>query len=265
MLQCLRRAVPRRKRRVAQMDDDEYTPTRDVDMRLVSQLPGQAVNRQHQDTNSVVRQGRSTSPLSQHPLTERRPVDTIKREKQGPNATVPRDSVSSSLSASGTADQNILPASQSNSAAPYASLDRTWAPAPHKRSNMLPEPNRELLSTTGDPTASPSTPDDQVTPHYHDAFPSDIQQQGLTKTEGVDRGESECHDGICANAKIPSSLRLGVGDDVEYTMHQRPAITHEEIFPHTHTIYQPSHTYSIHIHEHRTLFQPIVEKDKPSS
>ncbi|KAM0514110.1 hypothetical protein ACHAPE_007201 [Trichoderma viride] len=45
----------------------------------------------------------------------------------------------------------------------------------------------------------------------------------------------------------------------DHTIHPRPAAVHEEITPHVHTIYEPTRTLSFHLHEHRTLVQPIVD------
>lgn len=45
----------------------------------------------------------------------------------------------------------------------------------------------------------------------------------------------------------------------DHTIHPRPAVVHEEITPHVHTIYEPTRTRSFHLHEHRTLIQPIVD------
>ncbi|KAL7903118.1 hypothetical protein HDV63DRAFT_112804 [Trichoderma sp. SZMC 28014] len=45
----------------------------------------------------------------------------------------------------------------------------------------------------------------------------------------------------------------------DHTIHPRPAVVHEEIAPHVHTIYEPTRTRSFHLHEHRTLIQPIVD------
>jgi hypothetical protein len=38
----------------------------------------------------------------------------------------------------------------------------------------------------------------------------------------------------------------------------------EHIRPHIHTIYQPMRERSIHVHEHRTTFVPVVEKEESS-
>ncbi|KAL7920873.1 hypothetical protein ACQKWADRAFT_328104 [Trichoderma austrokoningii] len=46
---------------------------------------------------------------------------------------------------------------------------------------------------------------------------------------------------------------------VDHSIHPRPAVVHEEITPHVHTIYEPQRTLSFHLHEHRTLIQPIVD------
>lgn len=49
--------------------------------------------------------------------------------------------------------------------------------------------------------------------------------------------------------------------DWDYTIHTRPAIIQEEVKPHVHTIYQPRRTRSIHFHEHRYIYQPIIAPD----
>lgn len=47
--------------------------------------------------------------------------------------------------------------------------------------------------------------------------------------------------------------------DFDHTIHNRSAVFHEDVSPHTHTIYEPQRTRSIHYHEHRTFFQPIID------
>lgn len=59
-----------------------------------------------------------------------------------------------------------------------------------------------------------------------------------------------------------SDNNAGVGHQGHYTdhsFHPRPAVVHEEIEPHVHTIYEPTRTRSFHLHEHRTLIQPIID------
>lgn len=46
---------------------------------------------------------------------------------------------------------------------------------------------------------------------------------------------------------------------IDRSVHPRPAAVQEEIKPHIHTVYEPRRTRSIHLHEHRTLIQPIVD------
>lgn len=43
------------------------------------------------------------------------------------------------------------------------------------------------------------------------------------------------------------------------TIHPRPAVIHQEIKPHIHTIYEPRRTRSFHLHEHRMVIQPIID------
>lgn len=47
---------------------------------------------------------------------------------------------------------------------------------------------------------------------------------------------------------------------VDQVAHVEPAIVEEQIRPHVHTEFQVQRTRSIHIHEHRTIIQPIIEK-----
>ncbi|KKY29136.1 hypothetical protein UCRPC4_g00168 [Phaeomoniella chlamydospora] len=45
------------------------------------------------------------------------------------------------------------------------------------------------------------------------------------------------------------------------TSHHRPAVTHATMHPKTHTIYEPHRTRSFHVHEHRTVIQPIIDPE----
>ena len=47
--------------------------------------------------------------------------------------------------------------------------------------------------------------------------------------------------------------------DWDYTLHTRPPVIQQEVRPHVHTIYQPRRTRSIHYHEHRYIYQPIID------
>lgn len=50
--------------------------------------------------------------------------------------------------------------------------------------------------------------------------------------------------------------------DWDYTLHTRPPVIQQDIRPHVHTIYQPRRTRSIHYHEHRYIYQPIIDTDQ---
>lgn len=47
----------------------------------------------------------------------------------------------------------------------------------------------------------------------------------------------------------------------DHVTHMRNEVTHEEIKPHLHTIYEPQRTVSYHYHEHRTVIQPIIDPE----
>ncbi|PTB46184.1 hypothetical protein M441DRAFT_444749 [Trichoderma asperellum CBS 433.97] len=49
------------------------------------------------------------------------------------------------------------------------------------------------------------------------------------------------------------------GDYMDRSVDHRPVVTQQEVKPHIHTVYEPKRTRSIHLHEHRTLIQPIVD------
>lgn len=69
-----------------------------------------------------------------------------------------------------------------------------------------------------------------------------------------DQGESS-H----ANPSLHVQERSDI--DFDYTLHNRAPVTHEEVKPHVHTIYEPRRTRSIHFHEHRTKIQPIIDPE----
>ncbi|KAH7347299.1 hypothetical protein B0T11DRAFT_291115 [Plectosphaerella cucumerina] len=48
---------------------------------------------------------------------------------------------------------------------------------------------------------------------------------------------------------------------VHHETHVKPAVVEEHIRPHHHVEYQVQRTRSIHIHEHRTIIQPIIQKE----
>ncbi|CAM1505719.1 Fc.00g113560.m01.CDS01 [Cosmosporella sp. VM-42] len=57
------------------------------------------------------------------------------------------------------------------------------------------------------------------------------------------------------------SVRKYDNVDFDHTAHNRPAVTHEEVKPHVHTIYEPHRTRSIHYHEHKDVIQPVIDPD----
>ncbi|KAH7313598.1 hypothetical protein B0I35DRAFT_480275 [Stachybotrys elegans] len=62
-------------------------------------------------------------------------------------------------------------------------------------------------------------------------------------------------------SKHPEGFSPNAEVDVDYTIHRRDPVVHEEIYPHMHTIYQPRRTRSIHFFEHRYYIQPIADPD----
>ncbi|TPX15862.1 uncharacterized protein E0L32_000196 [Thyridium curvatum] len=52
-----------------------------------------------------------------------------------------------------------------------------------------------------------------------------------------------------------------IQDSVDCTADSRPAVVHETVKPHVHTIYEPKRTRSIHVHEHRTVIQPVIDSE----
>lgn len=151
-------------------------------------------------------------------------------------------------------------------------------------------PNWPLTTDSHQP---PGTLDAQTTAHgsqVTDASISNNQPQSLGKPQGTQQGylkpalkrkavnqtppQGSAHNHHEAKAHSrdehadspvatgSDNNNAGVGHQGHYTdhsVHPRPAVVHEEIEPHVHTVYEPTRTRSFHLHEHRTLVQPIVD------
>lgn len=49
--------------------------------------------------------------------------------------------------------------------------------------------------------------------------------------------------------------------DFDHTVHQRPAVTEEHIIPERRDVHEVERTLSVHVHEHRTVIQPIIDPE----
>ncbi|KFA81279.1 hypothetical protein S40288_10968 [Stachybotrys chartarum IBT 40288] len=49
--------------------------------------------------------------------------------------------------------------------------------------------------------------------------------------------------------------------DVDYTVHNREPVMHEEVQPHVHTVYNIERTVSVHEHEHKYYIQPVIDPE----
>ncbi|UNI22940.1 hypothetical protein JDV02_008783 [Purpureocillium takamizusanense] len=82
----------------------------------------------------------------------------------------------------------------------------------------------------------------------HDAQPS--HREDTASASGSPTRKNKAVEGVTDSTK---------GEYCDVTTHVRPAVVEEHIRPHVHTIYEPTRTRSIHIHEHKYLIQPIKD------
>ncbi|KAM0277759.1 hypothetical protein ACHAQH_005552 [Verticillium albo-atrum] len=85
----------------------------------------------------------------------------------------------------------------------------------------------------------------------------------ISQRNGANHVNENSPESTQVNVKLESFNRVEAHPDVTFdrTVDVRPAVTHEEIRPHIHTIYEQRRTRSIHYHEHRTLIQPIIDQN----
>lgn len=114
--------------------------------------------------------------------------------------------------------------------------------------------------------------DSQSSNERETSAPLQIDQSERATTDRTERGMLSAASST-PRLPVPEFSDLNVNLDVgrsqpdvsvDTVTHSRPAVTHEEIKPHVHTVYHPVRTRSIHIHEHRFLIQPIVVPASPA-
>lgn len=87
-----------------------------------------------------------------------------------------------------------------------------------------------------------------------------LEDSSIRHGEANAQSRDEHADGPIASGSDTNNDRVEhQGHYTDHSIHPRSAVVHEEVTPHVHTIYEPTRTRSFHIHEHRTLIQPIVD------
>lgn len=131
---------------------------------------------------------------------------------------------------------------------------------------LKPALKRKAVAVNETPSQGP--PQDPSQDSSHD-YISESPYRYLSLEDSSIRGKranaqnsDEQADGPIASGS--NTNNYGAGEEhhehyTDHTIHPRPAVVHEEITPHVHTIYKPTRTLSFHLHEHRTLIQPIVD------
>ncbi|CAI4213469.1 unnamed protein product [Parascedosporium putredinis] len=122
---------------------------------------------------------------------------------------------------------------------PYTFADTTRLPV-----NPIQQPNQDVRT------------DEVPAIHTHDAYGDEEDHEG-----------GDLDDSFYTVRSQPGAVAGGVsgGDSVqhhvEYTTETRDPVTHEVIKPEVHTIYEPRRTRSIHFHEVKTVYQPIIDPE----
>lgn len=249
------------------------SPTSSADL-PVSQVQDKRYDAASHAEDLEVGQESSMSRLSsgqeEHPI----PVDTVRSGGKHPSATSPETTAMPSPVKASVVDRSILlalrPKPPASSASPETSPSTT-APVPKKSDMASARSAAEALptaltetdknTTSNIPQPSLGTSADQATSYHSEASRPHTPGQDVEQNQGMIEDEGQWLRGAGVHSRNPANPGFRVGDSIEYTVHQRPAIVHEEIIPRTHTVYEPTVTYSVHIHEHRTLYQPIVDTE----
>jgi hypothetical protein len=167
-------------------------------------------------------------------------------------------SQASKLSSSGLAGNHQRPTEDSDS----QGADVKKSTAPNSQDDGL-----HLISSPGKgKDVASEKPRTQTTlPHNHVNLSQPAPITSNSSPEGLAEAAQDSGDQSLDREGIRQALlaKIGVkpGDTIEYTVHHRDAIVHEQVFPQTHTIYQPTRTYDVHIHEHRKLYQPLLDTE----
>ncbi|CRK42782.1 hypothetical protein BN1708_008871 [Verticillium longisporum] len=136
-----------------------------------------------------------------------------------------------------------------------------------QRANFEPRSARRRGSKSGQ-TSGQTTPSNRSSMTTAPRIRSESPELKLrTSSEGTGPNTHDVGKGRIDTTGVniePEKLdRVKTHPDVyfDHTVITRQPVTHEEIRPHVHTIYEQRRTRSIHYHEHRTLIQPIIDPD----
>lgn len=122
-----------------------------------------------------------------------------------------------------------------------------------------PGKGKEVVS--GKPRTQNSPLQDHTTPPQSDPIASNSFPEGHAQIVLDSETRAQPLDRDAIRQALLEKIGVKPGDTVEYTVHHRDAVVHEQVFPQTHTIYQPTRTYDVHIHEHRKIYQPLLDTD----
>lgn len=81
----------------------------------------------------------------------------------------------------------------------------------------------------------------------------DVSQDGAIKDDQSQQTSS------ASESSQSSSPYSWSRADWDHAIHSNPPIVHEEVKPHVHTVYEPHRTRTIHFHEHRYIYQPVID------
>ncbi|KAM0482333.1 hypothetical protein ACHAPX_002850 [Trichoderma viride] len=241
------------------------------------QLPINKASPPPQETSTL---GTGTNANEQHqalnwPLTthSHQPSSTLNaqtssaREDQAPFTSGKTTSASPQYSRNETHDSQL---SESLRKKPQGLQEGYLKPALKRKAvNATPSQDPSQGPSQG-PSQYPSQDPSQGSSHnYISESPYrylSLEDSSITHGEANAQSRDEHADGPIASGSDTNNDGAGHQEHqghhehyTDHTIHPRPAAVHEEITPHVHTIYEPTRTLSFHLHEHRTLVQPIVD------
>lgn len=91
-----------------------------------------------------------------------------------------------------------------------------------------------------------------------DDMEDDLDDPEVVSEEAIEDGQSQ-QASSTSGSRRPSNPYSWSRADWDYTIHSRPPVIQEESKPHVHTIHEPHRTREIHFHEHRYIYQPVID------
>lgn len=271
MLQWVNHSIPERTKRLSRGNDVTEARGLEAENGRLSQ-PSGASDSSRQKIEAAGSSEKSPLRRSSEPQTDT--ADTQSRGSRDITPPVRAESTPPAVAA--TEYQGISQASKLGSGGPSGSQHKSTADSESQGADIktptfpIPQDDGLLLTSSSGKgkEAASGKPGSQINPPHNHTHPSQAEpiapnsspEDFAQGSQGSETGGQPLdREGI--RQALLAKIGVKPGETVEYTVHHRDAIVHEEVFPQTHTIYQPTRTYDIHIHEHRKVYQPLLDTE----